>query len=194
MNLRLNASKGKIEMVAGMYLSVFLVLVFSMQIQLYILTVTGSMMEDALAASNLASAVIDVREYGISHTVQIASPDTAYLLYREALQQNLGLKDNWEHRNQILICGPITVRQYIIYNVKEKDIDIYSFGENGPNYSWTEYGGLGRVQTPDGILIESTSVYSQIEFNVKGILGMSVLARKEKTVDIVSDLIGEEIQ
>lgn len=80
MNLRLNASKGKIEMVAGMYLSVFLVLVFSMQIQLYILTVTGSMMEDALAASNLASAVIDVREYGISHTVQIASPDTAYLL------------------------------------------------------------------------------------------------------------------
>lgn len=186
-------SGGKIELIVGMYLLVFLVLIFTMQEQMYLFTISGSMMEDAIAASNLASAVIDVREYGMSHILQIESPDAAYELYREALKQNLGLGDDWRHRNQDLISSPIQVQQYIIYNVRKKDVEVYSFDKDGNCSSWIEYEGLGRVYTPEGIQVQSTSVYSRVGFEVKGFLGVSVYAEKEKTVDIISSLMGEEM-
>jgi hypothetical protein len=46
---------------------------------------------------------------------------------------------------------------------------------------------LGRVRTPDGILIDSTSIYSKIGFPVEGILGINIYAEKEKSVDVVSN-------
>lgn len=176
-----------------MYLLIFLVLVFALQMQLYLFVITGTIMEDALAASGLASAVIDVREYGMSHIIQIASPDAAYQLYREALKQNLGLGDLWEPERQTPLIRAVLPKQYIIYNVKKDDIEIYSYDENGECSSWTEYDGLGRVKAPDDTLIESTSVYSRVGFEVQGMLGLTVYAQKEKTVDIVSNLAGEEI-
>ena len=45
--------------------------------------------------------------------------------------------------------------------------------------------GLGSVKTPDGTLVESTSIYSRISFPVKGIFGVEIEAVKQKTVDII---------
>ncbi len=46
-------------------------------------------MEDALALSNLASAVIDIEEYGITQKVLITDPEQAYERYCHALRENL---------------------------------------------------------------------------------------------------------
>ena len=46
---------------------------FALQIREYISLKTHT--EDALAASNLASAVIDIQEYGINHNLVIKDPE-----------------------------------------------------------------------------------------------------------------------
>ncbi len=186
------SSEGKVEIITGMYLLLFLTIILSAQIQMGFFMTAGTFMEDALAASNLASAVIDVQEYGISHTLQIAVPDDAYAIYRDALKVNLGLDENWEHGNKSLISGPITIQEYAIYNVKKQDVTIHVFSGNGGYSAWMVKDGLGKVETPDGTIVKSTSIYSRISFPIKGVLGMSVYADKEKTVDIVSSLLGEE--
>lgn len=177
---------GKIELFTGMFLLVFLVLLLFVQIQLMLFFATGLYMEDALASSNLASAVMDVEEYGKSHVILINSPKDSYALYLEALKVNLELNEEWESSNHELISGPVKVLQYVIYNVRKEDVTIYSFEEDGLHI-WEEQGGLGSVYTPDGTLVESTSVYSRIGFPVKGILGISVYACKDKSVDIIAN-------
>lgn len=157
-------------------------LVVQMQVKMFL--VIGSWAEDALAASNLASAVIDVREYGMTQKIIIADPDEAYQVYQQALRNNLNLNTNWENANQDLIAGKVEILQYIIYNVDGRDIDIYSYEPTGQKVERI-LQGLGRVYAPDGCLIESSSVYSRIRFPLKGILGMELTAEKEKTVDVV---------
>ncbi len=182
-----NGRAGKIEIFIGMYMVVFLLILLSVQLQIRIFMAAGTYMEDALAASNLASAVVDVREYGTTGMVKIASPDDAFALYQEALRQNLSLNDNWESNQKNLIYGQVEILKYEIYNVEKNNITIYSYGTEG-EFVQTIPSGLGNVCTPNGIPVESTSVYSKICFPVKGILGVEVEARKDKTVDIVSDL------
>lgn len=62
---------------------------FALQIRQYISLKTYT--EDALAASNLASAVIDIQEYGVNHNLIIKDPAHAYSIYQDALKVNMGL-------------------------------------------------------------------------------------------------------
>lgn len=181
----------EIEFVTGMFLLIMLTVLLVTQLQVSLFSTSASFVEDALAASNLASAVIDIQEYGRTHTITIKSPEQAYELYREAIRQNLQLDDNWENSNKDLICGKVEILQYQIYNVKGKDVTIYSFGAEGDNTAIVK-DGLGNVQTPDGTTIESTSVYSRIGFPVKGVFGLEIAAQKQKTVDIISNLPPKE--
>ena len=186
---KLNRTTGKIELFTSMYLLIFLMVVLWVQIQIKLFMTTSDYVEDALAASNLASAVIDVQEYGKTHVIRIVSPDTAYMLYQEALHYNLNLNENWEAYNKNLIYGKVEILRYEIYNVNKRDITIYSYGEEGMSVREVP-GGLGNVYAPDGTMIESTSVYSKIGFPVRGILGLEVAAVKQKTVDIVGNEFG----
>ncbi len=181
-------SEGKVEIILGMYFLFLLIVILTVEMQMYIFRTTSFLLEDALAASNLASAVIDVREYGLSHTLRIASPDDAYALYRMALKENLRLNDQWEHADHSLVSGPVTVQQYIVYNVEGRDVEIFTYNHNGRISTRREAGGAGRVRTPDGTLVSYTSVYSRIRFPVEGAFGVTVYADKEKTVDIVGAL------
>lgn len=183
--------RAEIEIITGMYLLVLLVVLVAAQMQMSLFRVSASFVEDAVAASNLASAVIDIKEYGKTHTIRISSPGRAYELYREAVRENLQLDENWENSNKDMICGRVEILKYEIYNVTGKDVTIYSFGAEGEQVE-TVSGGLGNVRTPDGTIVTSTSVYSRIGFPVRGIFGLEIAAQKEKTVDIVSNLLPEE--
>lgn len=171
------------EWVTGLFFLLFLAILLCTQLQIEGYLSTALYLEDALAASNLASAVIDIQEYGISHTVQITDPAAAYVLYEEALKENLSLDENWECPNRSLISGPVTVEEYTVYNVKDEVVMIYHVGQNGQIRE--ETGVTGEIRSPNGILIESSSVYSEISFPVEGFLGVTVEARKGKLADIV---------
>lgn len=141
--------------------------------------------EDALAESNLASAIIDIREYGISHHLVIKDTDRAYEIYKDALRYNMGLNSEWEHPGEGMISGKVEVMDYIVYSVSGNDVDVTSYGDNP--YTTSYSNGLGSVTAPNGQLIESTSVYSRITFPVEAYRGITATAVKDKLVDVVSE-------
>ncbi len=175
--------EGQLGFISGLFMILFLAIVLCANLQVESFQASSLYLEDALAASNLASAVIDLKEYGISNVVKIADPLAAYQLYCDAVKGNLGLDDQWEGSNQALISGPVTVEIYIIYNVQGNKVTVHEVDSTGGLYSWQ--GLKGAVTAPDGQVVEYTGVYSEISFMVKGSFGMEVRARKGKLVDIV---------
>ena len=189
--ISLHKSQGSIEWAAGMFFLVFMAVLLCVEFQREVYRSAGLYMEDALAASNLASALFDIEEYGISHKVQISNPKQAYERYQSAVKANLQLNDNWECANPALISGPVSIEKYIVYNVDGEGITICTLNANGTvNIS---QGDLGKVVAPNGIRITNTSVYSEIAFPLKGMFGIQVRAHKGKLVDIVSDVQEESM-
>lgn len=177
--------EGQIGIVVPIFLFLFVLVIVMYLIQMYIFHIVGNDTEDALATSNLASAVIDIQEFGTTHNIIISAPDTAYELYKDALKVNMGLDEQWNSKNKAAISGRVEILEYTIYNVRGNDIEIYCFGEHP--YSQTVAGGKGMIAAPSGQIIETTSVYSKITFPVSGIFGifnMNVQAVKDKLVDI----------
>lgn len=171
-----------------MYDILFFIILVMVCMQLSLFRDTSTYVEDSLAASNLASAVIDIQEYGRTHNIIIAEPYHAYEIYQKALKDNLVLNDNWECPGKAAITGRIEILSYIIYNITGNKVDIYSYGKDGTGHS-TILNGLGTVKAPNGQTIQSTSVYSKVAFPVDGIMGVHVDAKKDKLVDVVDNMI-----
>ena len=188
---RRNAEQGQASWVPGLFLILFLAILLSMQLQLAMYSASALYLEDALALSNLASAVIDVREYGRTHRVLIGDPVQAYDRYCSAIKENLGLDDRYEAANQKLISGQVRILNYTIYNVTGGRVLVWERNADGQIQEWK--GNLGEVRTPKGQIIEATSVYSEISYPVEGFLGITVTAEKSKLVDVVSNKSEEEI-
>ena len=174
--------KGNLEITVSMYLIVFTVVIVAYLMQMLEFMAVSRYAEDALAMSNLASAVIDLEEYGKNLRIKIPDPNYAYTLYINALQGNMGLDGNMECSTMAAISGEVEIIDYIVYNVNEQDIEITRYGQN-PGYEVIT-GGLGSVSAPNGKEIQKTSVYSCITFPVKGYFGIEIQARKDKMVDI----------
>lgn len=179
---------GQAEWVLGMFFLLFLVVMLCTQLQLDMYQTSALYLDDALAASNLASAIIDLEEYGATYTICIADPLDAYRLFCDAVKSNLQLGDGWTNMDTGIIEGMVTVEDYIIYNVKGDFVTSYRVTGNGKVQK--QQGRLGMVQAPNGVTIESTSVYSEIAFPVKGLFGHITEAHKGRLVDIVTN--GEE--
>lgn len=176
--------RGQAEWAAGLFMILFLAILLCGELQIEAYRASSQYLEDALAASNLASAVIDVEEYGISGLLQIKDPAQAFELYQEALKENLGLDERWQSSNKGLISGSVKVEQYIVYNVRGKQVSVHVLTMDGEMED--SMGILGELRAPNGILIESTGIYSEISFPVEGFLGVLAQAHKGKLVDIKS--------
>ena len=161
------AESGQVSWVLGLFLILFLAILLYMQLQLAMYKASARYLEDALALSNLASAVIDIREYGSTHKVHITDQEQAYAGYCSAVRENLGLNENYEAK-----------------------VQVWERNGDGRILEWE--GTLGEVRTPGGQTIENTGVYSEITYPVEGFLGITVTAEKSKLVDVVSEYMGEE--
>ncbi len=188
--IKLRKSVGSIEWTTGIMYIFFMALILCSQLQMEVYRTASLYMEDALAASNLASAVIDIEEYGISHIVTISNPTQAFERYKRAIKENLQLSDSWECANTTLISGPVSIEKFIVYNVNNEGVTICTVAENGSvNISSKE---TGTVKAPNDTIITHTSIYSEIAFNIDGVFGTVVRAHKGKLVDIVADVSEEE--
>lgn len=182
-HMLLHSEKGQIEWVVGLFSIVFMAIILCAGIQIEVYSASSLYMEDALAVSNLASALIDVEEYGISNNITLNDPVEHYEIYKQALKENLGLNDDFEGSESALISGQVTIDKYIIYNVSDAGVEIYTVSSEGEVSR--EFCPLDEVVTPDGTRVESTGIYSRISFPVKGFFNTTVTARKGKLVDIV---------
>lgn len=185
---RLKTESGQVEWAVGVFFLLFLGLLFCAFLQLEIFRSSAGYLEDALAASNLASAVMDAEEYGISHRVWIKDAGEAYERYQTAVKGNLNLNEDWECASRSMISGPVKVVDYTVYNVSGNDVLVSHFDEDGLLTEWQEQ--LGAAEAPNGIKIENTGVYSEITYQAEGLLGVIVQAHKGKLADIVADVCG----
>lgn len=175
--------EGQASWVFGLFLMLFLAILLCMQLQVALYRESAMYMEDALALSNLASAVIDIEEYGITQKVLITDPEKAYERYCHALRENLGLDHNFTARNRKLISGQVEIQNYTIYNVAAGLVEVWQRDRDGTVSVWS--GTIGNVQAPNGQMIEETGVYSEIMYPVEGFLGTRVTAHKGKLVDVI---------
>lgn len=183
-NAGFKKERGQIDVIMGMFylLMVFIIILFAFRMMQYM--ITSTIVEDALAASNLASAVIDVEEYGKSHTISIQDPESAFLLYREALCHNLKLDEYLNTTNAEILVSKVDIEEYIVYNVSGDLVEIYVIDESGQIQEYGT-GRTSEVFTPDHVPVESTTIYSRVTFGVKGLWNQIIPAMKEKSIDIV---------
>lgn len=180
-----STESGQVEWVTGLFFLLFLGVLLCAILQVETFRSSSRYLEDALALSNLASAVVDIEEYGISNRFVIGDPSVAYDRYVAAVKENLNLDENWECPADSIISGPVSIVNYTVYNVSGNDVEVCHFDEHGMLTQWMET--LGSAAAPNGQLIESTGVYSEITYRVDGMFGVSEDARKGKLVDIVSN-------
>lgn len=185
------SDSGQIQWLTGMFFFLILVIMMNVQLQVAIWHSASQNLEDALAASNLASALINIQKLGKKHQVEIVGAEEAYAIYREAVKENLCLNEEWEPAYTELISGPVEITDYIIYNVKKNKVEAVRVGRNGQIVETLE-GQRGIMRAPDNSVIECPGIYSEISFPVRGFLGITVVAHKGKLVDIVSDLVPQE--
>lgn len=183
--------EGQVEWTSGLFFMLILAILMCTEFQLMTWQSTSAYMEDALAASNLASALIDVEEYGKTHKVLIKDVQGAYEVYLEAVRNNLGLNEQWICENQNIISGPIEIVTYIIYNVDGDAVETIRLGHDGQVLE-RQNGIKGNVMAPDGSYVENTGVYSQISFEVKGFWNVKIRAQKGKLVDVKKGAENEE--
>lgn len=183
--LILRTEQGQIEWISGLFFLLFLGVLLCFFFQISVYSASALYLEDALAASNLAAAVIDIQEYGRSHTILVENPQEAYERFCYAVCENLQLNEEWEGGNRALISGKVCVESFIVYNVRERAVTIHKVDDGGGIS--TELGELGNVYAPDGTLIETTSIYSELSYPVEGLLGVTVNAHKSQLADIVAE-------
>ncbi len=176
-------SQGKIGICVGMYFCIIIVLVVLFQGKLLQYQVIGTFVEDSLASSNLASAVIDVKEYGRSHNILIESPEGAFNRYREALIYNLQLNSDLGCKDEEVLCGKFEILSYQIFNVIDDTVEVCRFEGDG-RLLGIENVSLEQAYLPDGKKVETTSIYSKVGFYMRGLGDKRVYVTKEKTVDI----------
>lgn len=170
------------------FLMVLLAAVF--QFKSFSYMVSGAYVEDALAAADLASALIDVEEYGRTHDILIPDTQRAFRIYRDALHYNLALDEDGRSARTELLTGEVRIEEYTVYNVLDREIQITCYDGQG-NCVRRENAAPGTVRTPDGAPVEHTTVYSRVAFQVAGLQGNVIEAVKEKSVDIARYESGE---
>ena len=146
--------------------------------------VVNDFIDDGLVMANFASATVDLKEYGTSNTIVNNDFNKAFQEYQKALKNNLRLDNNFEPKTSNLIDGKVTIEIFTIYNVKGNDIYMTKRQRNGNIINQTYPNALGTMETPDGVKIETTSIYSKIGMNVKSFINDKKYVYKEKTVDI----------
>ena len=180
---------GQVQWVFGLFMILLLAILCGARLKEMQFRTTSQYVEDALAASNLASAIIDVEEYGRSHIVRIDDTNHAFHRYRQALKENLNLDENWMCANPSFISGPVSIAKYVIYNVEGSQVTWISVNENNSRILGQDR--LGQVYAPNGKRIEDTSIYSEICFTVNGVFENKIYATKDNLVDIVGEPMRE---
>lgn len=160
---------------------VLLVVLFQVKLLRY--RTIGTYVEDSLVNAELASAVVDIKEYGRTHRILVESPAAAFEKFKVALCYNLGLNEDLESMGEEGLLGKVEILTYQIFHVNGDLVTVYFFQEDGTLLR-TESMVLAQAYLPDGNKVETTSIYSKVGFYVAGLGGNRIYATKEKAVDI----------
>nr|AIF26457.1 hypothetical protein [uncultured bacterium fosmid pJB23D10] len=167
----LKKDEGKVVWVLGMFFIQLMIVIMVFEIELFKYRNLSDYIEDAIAASGLASALIDVDRFVYDRVVEISDPVKAYDTYRSALNDNIGS-----------VADEVEIVYFLLYNVDGEMVEVTTVDGTGITNRYI--GNLGTTRAPNGEIIRSTGVYSEISFPVEGVFGITTRAQKGKLVEI----------
>jgi hypothetical protein len=185
--MKLKKKKGSIEMFISSLILITVSMIIVMSIKLREIKITKNLVEDGLVAATLASATVDLREYGATKRIVNRDFDKSFNDFTVSLKDNLKLDDNYKPINSRIICSKVNIENFIIYNISDNDIEVTRRSSDGSIEKSIIYNGVGSENTPDGVLIQTTTIYSKIAFKLKGYMNTEYDVYKEKSVDITDN-------
>lgn len=184
--------KGMMEYSFSLYLLILVIVMILYVFRMELLAAVRRQSEDSLVSANLAAAVIDMELYDEESAAVISDAGDAYAHYLKALRENLELGDDMMPENSYLIRSGVAVECFEIYNVFEDDVEKLSVADGGICERAVFEGGRGKIKTPNGKIVEYTTVYSRIGFEIEAVFGQTVYVTKDGCVDIAADPAKEE--
>lgn len=145
---------------------------------------------DSLDGACLAAALIDKDICESDNKLTLLEHDYLYEVFRETLKSNMSLdSDNMPPSGSVY--GKVNIHRFITYNIIDDNLCITeSSCDNGKTVSTCRY--TGQEKTPEGILIESATIYADIGMEVTSFGGLSRYVHVTSSVDVIGSLVNEE--
>ena len=179
--------EGLLGFISGLFLVLFLAIILCANLQVESFRASSLYLEDALAASNLGAAMVDLREYGKSHQILVESPQESYRIFQKLLRKNLNLDENFYPAQGSVLGDKVEIRQFAVYNVETNKLVEHYFDRYGN--VWVTDFPKGGFWAPNWQMVEYTSIYSEVQTKVKCFPGVYVNARKGKLVEVVIESV-----
>jgi hypothetical protein len=176
------------DFIFPMYMILFCIMLFSYCYYDQILYYTKTNVEDSVAAATLASACVNLYDYGDFDSMSYEIINSCYDLFEKSLSENMSLDGNLKPTHDsfgaILITEPVEILEYSYYCIR--DGIVYKTTKNGSVN--VNKGFAGQVTTPNGNVISQTTIYAKIRVSVKNPYTKEIVtAIKDFSVDIVEN-------
>lgn len=182
--MKLNKKEGSVENFIAMAILTMVALLVLFAIKSKEINIVSNYTSDALVTSNLAAATVDLKEYGTSNKIINNDFEKSFNEFSRSIKENLKLDNGFVPISKNMISSKVTIDTFSIYNVVGNDIQLTKRQANGNVTKQVFTNGLGNTKTPDGVIINTTTIYSKIGFELKGYLKNKHYAYKENSVDI----------
>lgn len=146
---------------------------------------------DGMTDALLGAAVLEEEElyaYGRSDELQILYPKEKYDIFKDLLQQELGLTNTLTAVNGSVpvVDGKIQIEDFVVYSVNGSDVTVYDFDETGAYVTTIHPGQKDILTAPNGIVVRESSLFAKIRFTVK-YMGVPMNVSRYHMVDIVDE-------
>lgn len=149
-------------------------------------SITNSMTDALLAAITFNEE--ELLSYGKTDEAQILYPAEKYARFRDLLQEEMGLEADLSVgvHTLPLLTGQVRILDLVVYSIKEEDVTVYDFDENGNYETLYELGMKGILTAPNGEVITESALFARIGLTID-YLGTPVEVTRYHMVDVVDE-------
>lgn len=178
MKLRIKEKEeGAVEYIVCFFVFLIVLILILSSIALRQAKTSKNYLDDGITASLLATEIINPLDYNAGNIC--IDEKRAFLIFTSALKVNLNLSDDYLS-NDNKFYSSIEISSFIVYNIKDTDVYEYMYDLNG-NYTLTVHpDAKGTFQTPNGFIVNESSVYAKIKVMLNDFYGVDY---GEKYVD-----------
>ncbi|URZ05898.1 hypothetical protein [Clostridium felsineum] len=145
--------------------------------------------QDDVTLSNLATYKnIDQQALAINNSdLRITDIEGAFETFKQYLQKNMKLDSNMNGLSGSIADGTVTIKEFTIYNVKENDVEIFTYSDNTHIFVRNEVKDKNTdvVKTVNNAIVKNTTVHATIQYNIDLMFGN----KKEVTTSVGTDLV-----
>ena len=145
---------------------------------------------DTMTDALLGACTLDQEElyhYGMTDELTILHPEEKYDIFKEILQEELGLSADMQvtEKSPALLEDKVIIKDFRIYSVEQDNIIFYDVRESGSYTRTVLEDARGVYSIENGKVIEETTLAAQIGFTVK-FFGVLIEVKKYHMVDVTN--------